>query len=267
MRSLCALLGSLLIGGPFLFGQAPVVSPRGAVNGVTFQAAPSDVAPGGFLSVFGPDLAAQREDATQIPLPATLGDPPVQVLINGVVAPLFIVLPDQINVQVPWEIEPGAAEVVVRRGGVDSQPMPIVVREAEPSMFTFNGAGFGPVIAVHPDYSFVDGANPPAPGGVVMLYATGFGPVDQPVTSGDAGPSNPLALPTRIQRATVGGMPASILFAGLHPSFVGLFQINLAVPELVEPGEVLQYFSGPRRANPTVLGRCLRAAGVVHASA
>ena len=58
------------------------------------------------------------------------------MLINGVAAPLYSVSGSQINVQVPWEVQPGMAEVVVVRGGDQSNPALIEVVEARPSLFT-----------------------------------------------------------------------------------------------------------------------------------
>jgi hypothetical protein len=52
----------------------------------------------------------------------------------------------------------------------------------------------------------------------------------------------------------VNGYPARVLFAGLAPTFVGVFQINLQLPEQVAAGDVLQYFSGPRMANRLTIG-------------
>ena len=254
---LSAVLALIAAAATVVSAQEPGISQRGAVNGVTFQLAPSAVAPGSFISLFGPDLASGGAGAEAIPLPTSLGDPEVKVLINGIESPLLVIFDgefDQINAQVPWESEPGLARVVVQRGGAVSQPMLINVPEARPSFLSLNGGGFGPVIAIHADGSVVSADNPPQPGGVVILFGTGLGPVTEPIESGMAGPSNPLAGASMIQRATVGGMPAKILFAGLSPQFVGLFQINLELPLLTDPGEAFSYFSDTFQANATLMG-------------
>ncbi|MBI3695057.1 MAG: hypothetical protein HY238_09505, partial [Acidobacteria bacterium] len=96
--------------------------------------------------------------------------------------------------------------------------------------------------------------NPPVGGDVLVLYASGLGPVNATVASGAAGPSDPLARASRNQRAAVGGFPAQVLFAGLAPGFVGLFQINLQLPDQAAEGDVLQYFSANQMANRLALG-------------
>ena len=120
--------------------EQPMTTPRGAVNAVSLQSAPSVVANGGILAVFGEQLAAAHTKPASAPLPVALEDPAVEVLINGVAAPIFFVSPAQVNVLVPWEIEPGWAEVVVRRGGLESAPMPVLVSEANPNLFTHDGS-------------------------------------------------------------------------------------------------------------------------------
>ena len=117
LARLSAVLTLMLAGPVVIWAQEPGISPRGAVNGVTFQLAPSAVAPGSFISLFGPDLASGTAGAEAIPLPTSLGDPAVKVLINGIEAPLLVVSAGQINAQVPWEIEPGVARLACKARG------------------------------------------------------------------------------------------------------------------------------------------------------
>ena len=121
----------LVLGG-LLRGQVPIVEARGVVNGVTFELAPSMVAPGGIFSVFGFNLAPGLLPASAIPLPVSLGSPAVEVTVNGRSAPLYFVSPTQINAQVPWETEPGQAQVVVKRGGVAGPVLAAAGRRRQP---------------------------------------------------------------------------------------------------------------------------------------
>lgn len=235
--------------------QAPVVEARGVVNGVTFELAPSTVAPGGIFNVYGFNLAASTALASSLPLPTSLGSPAVEVSVNGRPAPLYFVSGTQINAQAPWETEAGQALVIVKRGGVASRPATITVQPSAPSLFVLNGAGFGPAIALSAgNGKLLTADNPPAGGDVLTLFASGLGPVDPAVGSGAPGPSGPLSRATRNQRAWVNGFAAPVLFAGLAPGFAGLFQVNLQLPDPVAAGDVLQYFSGGQMANRVTLG-------------
>jgi uncharacterized protein (TIGR03437 family) len=73
---------------------------------------------------------------------------------------------------------------------------------------------------------------PAAVGSVIVAYLTGQGALDNAVVTGAAAPANPLSQAALPVAATLGGKPADVLFAGLTPSFVGLLQVNLKVPEL-----------------------------------
>ena len=69
-----------------------------------------------------------------------------------------------------------------------------------------------------------------------MIYAIGFGQTNPAVESGVAAPSSPLAqLSNVLVRFGVPGLfdssiPVGAQFAGLTPTFVGLYQINVQVP-------------------------------------
>ena len=134
-RTVLFLLGATGL----LIANEPQTSLRSVVNGVSFQPAPASVARGGILAVTGEELANAHTVAEGLPLPVSLEDPAVQVLVNGIAAPLYFVSPTQINAQVPWEAGPGWAEVVVRRGGSDSTAMPILVADVAPSLISSRG--------------------------------------------------------------------------------------------------------------------------------
>jgi uncharacterized protein (TIGR03437 family) len=70
----------------------------------------------------------------------------------------------------------------------------------------------------------------------LLIYCTGLGPVDPQIPSGVAAPGDPLSRVTSPVEVTIGGIVASVDFAGLAPGFAGLYQINARVPAAVTPG-------------------------------
>src|SRR5665811_2423596 len=91
-----------------------------------------------------------------------------------------------------------------------------------------NGLGYGDV--VHLDGSLVNAKNPAQIGETVSVYLTGLGAVSPTIADGDAGPTTQLANTTGTIAAYIGGVAATVGYAGLAPQLAGLYQINLTVP-------------------------------------
>jgi uncharacterized protein (TIGR03437 family) len=90
---------------------------------------------------------------------------------------------------------------------------------------------------------------PAAPGSVIVLYGTGEGQTTPAGVDGKPSPADFNALPRPFlpSRATIGGLPAQILYAGAVPYVVaGEFQMNVVVPAGLLPGdhEVMVWFGG-----------------------
>jgi uncharacterized protein (TIGR03437 family) len=152
------------------------------------------------------------------------------VTINGVVAPLLFVSGKQINAQIPYEVPPGDATVVVRSGGAKSAPFTVKIRHAAPGVFMNE---LGRAAALDDDGS-ANSENSPASGGsVISVFLTGVGPVTAPVEDGAAPSRGEIIAATLPVSATIGGEPAEVLFAGLAPLFPGTAQINRRVPATV----------------------------------
>jgi uncharacterized protein (TIGR03437 family) len=80
------------------------------------------------------------------------------------------------------------------------------------------------------DYSLVTSENPAVDGEVLLIYATGLGPVSNTPVDGTPAPDTPLAVTRTAPQITIGGEAAPVLWSGLAPGFVGLYQINVQVP-------------------------------------
>lgn len=224
-----------------VFAQTPAVVPGGVLNGASFSKGQA-VAPGSLVAIFGTDLASSLAQADSIPLSTALAG--VSVTFNNVAAPLQFVNHDpangdQVNAQLPWNIQGNSAQVVVQRGSGVSAPQTFAVTPAAPGIFAVN-FGVGQAIA----YGNADGIVAAAPNAVpgltthparigdpntLVILATGLGAVDPPVQTGNVPTDGQLHKAVVQPEVLVGGMPAQVMFAGLTSQFVGVYQINIIV--------------------------------------
>jgi uncharacterized protein (TIGR03437 family) len=220
----------------------PVVFDNGVVNSASFDGEP--LAPGTIVSLFGSalssaTLASGGLGAKSLPLPAELGN--TRVTVAGQPLPLLFVREDQVNGILPFELGDRATEalpLVVQRtdSGALSTAVPLSLSAARPGAFTQTGTGSGPASVLDARFRLVTEANPVRPGDVIQVFATGLGLTDRPVVTADAAPADPLARAAENVRATIAGLDAQVVFAGLSPGFAGLYQINLVVPSGVPQG-------------------------------
>ena len=90
--------------------------------------------------------------------------------------------------------------------------------------------GRGSAAALDVNFRVLGTENPARRGAAVQFYLNGLGAVDNRPASGEVSPSQPLAT-TRVQPVvTVGGRSAQVIFSGLAPGNVGLYQVNVVVP-------------------------------------
>ena len=78
--------------------------------------------------------------------------------------------------------------------------------------------------------------NPVHPKDALVIYATGLGRTDPVVEAGVPAPFDPLALAVIQPEVTLGGMPLDVFYAGMTPTLVGVYQINVWVPWNVSEG-------------------------------
>ena len=180
------------------------------------------VAPGSLVSAYGAFAGASAESAASLPLPMTLGG--AMVTVGGMPAPLLYVSAGQINLQIPWGVSLAqpAAPIVVTAGGNTVQGL-VLLAETDPGLFG--------VVVNHADGSINSMDNPAPPEGVVIVYGTGIGPVDNRPEADGALPAE-LSTGTQPVRAFFGGAEGRVWWSGLSPEFVGLWQLNLQIPAL-----------------------------------
>jgi uncharacterized protein (TIGR03437 family) len=232
-----ALLGGV---GP---NQPPTISPNGIIH-INYH--PVEVggplAPGQPAEVYGTGLATVISPTDQLPL--TTDYKGTSVRVGSKFAPLFFVSPGQVNIQIPTELTPNRRYAVLAIGGNETtqQQADIDIVPVKPGITnTRNDAR--ELIAQHTsDFSLVTASNPAKRGEFLVMYLVGLGATNPSVASGAQAPGNPPALPVKPVTLTIGGISANVLFAGMTPGGVGLFQINFVVPEtapLNQPLEVV----------------------------
>lgn len=217
-----------MLGPGFIAPPRPEISRTGVVN--AFSGSADDaVAPGELIALHGTGLGPVEGITLGID-PATgrlpLSGPGVSVTINGIPAPLMYLSANQINAQVPYEIE-GSAEAVIRVtvNGAASDAATIGVEPAKPGLFSQ---------VFRPDGPAVNAENPARRGEVVMVLVTGHGVTVPPSRTGAIPDEGILAEPAAPVRLTIGGREAEILFRGQAAGMVGVLQLNARIPEDLE---------------------------------
>ena len=222
------MVGSVVAG----YSQAPSVAAGGVLNGASFAKGQA-VAAGSLISIFGSNLSAGTAQADTIPLSTKLGN--VSVTLNGANAPLLFVSAGQINAQLPWEVADGTAQVVVNNNGTSSAPITFQVGPS-PGIFSAGSQAIA--------YGNSDGQLAAAPGAIsgltthpakigdpstLVVLATGLGPVNPPLQTGNDVTDGQLHKTLNNPTVLVGGVPAQVVFCGMTPQFVGVYQINIVI--------------------------------------
>jgi uncharacterized protein (TIGR03437 family) len=188
------------------------------------------VAAGSIAAVLGSFSVNTTADA-DVPLDLSLQNLSL-VFGGGTTAPLFMVSGAQANVQVPWELAgQSTATVAATLDGQTGAAQTMKLAAFAPGIFAVNGQGSGQGAILDSSYYLVDSSHPATAGStIVLIYCTGLGAVSNQPATGAPAPDAPLAWTTTLPTVTIGGAVATVLFSGLAPGFVGLYQVNALVP-------------------------------------
>jgi uncharacterized protein (TIGR03437 family) len=199
------------------------------------------LAPGSLFALTGTALASSTQTASA-PLPTELAG--AQVLMNGTPLPLLSASPSLIWLQVPFEATPGTTVTLSVSYGspFDGCRVPNQISGQSPYLL-LDGTGTG--IFVHQGFSgLVTPESPARAGEVVTAYALGLGAVTPPVPTGAATPLDQLyrlSEPFACYQgsADIDGPPLDVLFAGLAPGMIGVYQVNIHLPDPLPAGPIL----------------------------
>jgi uncharacterized protein (TIGR03437 family) len=214
----------------------PVVTPGGVLNAASFASTPL-VAPGGLITIFGDLLADGATLPNTTPVPTSLSG--AQVRLGDQLLPLFFSSTKQINAQVPFGLPVNTRlQLVVTHGNTISVPSDLSVAAAQPAVFAINQQGTGQGAIVNGVTNVLaDSGHPLHAGDVATIYCTGLGTVSPAVPEGVAASKTVLSRTVNSVTVTIGGKTAAVAFAGLAPGFVGLYQVNAAVPAGLTAGD------------------------------
>lgn len=219
--------------------RVPVFYPALApVNAANFLQ-PRVLAPGMIAAMFSQgypnQFGGQATQSSSLPLPTTLNG--VQVLFNGSPVPLFYADPNQINFQVPMGApQSGTADmqVVEVATGRLLGDTTVVMTAADPGIFTQTGNGIGTAVAVNQDNTLNSQTNPAVQGSTITIYGTGQGFIAGAPPDGNV-LNKPLSTPVNPEVIMgFGPVPdANIQYSGLSPALVGVWQLNIVIPDSV----------------------------------
>jgi uncharacterized protein (TIGR03437 family) len=232
----------------------PTISAAGVLNDATFQ---GQIAPGSYIAIFGSNLLDTTalsnyaiynnltyDSANSFNSP-TDGSLPLQIDFTtvsfdvpsaGISVPGYIdfVSPTQVNVWVPWELA-GQSSVQMKVDvdeGFWGNVVTIPLSSTAPGFFLSSNVA----IAQDQNFKLITSSNPAVPGQAIVLYCNGLGPVTNQPASGAPASGTSISSTTTTPVVTIGGQTAQVLFSGLAPGFVGLYQVNVNVPSGLSAG-------------------------------
>jgi uncharacterized protein (TIGR03437 family) len=222
------------------------------VNGASFAPFTASIAPGEDLTLFGQDLAPSSPAyvSSTTPFPTSLDS--VQVTIGGLPAPVFFASPGQVSVVVPFGVTAsatcGCVQIQLTNSGALSNILTAYLGQTAPGVFTVPAGGIGTgAVEDAVTGALITTANPAVAGETLAVYLTGLGAVSPTVSDGSPGSAYP-NLSNAAATLSVdfsGTAAAAPSFAGLNPTYAGLYQMNVVVPTGLASGNNYLGISGP----------------------
>ena len=201
----------------------------------------------------GPASLAMAQFDANGRLPSKLAG--VQVLVNGIAAPLVYVSARQHAAILPFGLSTARdSEIVVTYNDVASNALSVPSANTSPGIFSADMSGSGQGAIQNSDGKYNSPDNPAAPGSIIVLYLSGLGPLLPAQPDGTIVPASPLPALQYPVEVTIGGQRAGIVYQGPAPEQVaGLYQVNCIIPLQTAPGPAaVQVTAGGRTSQPNV---------------
>ena len=223
----------------------PTYTADSIVNSASGQV--GSIAANTLCTIYGKGLSwttrqVEAGDIADGKLPTILPGTGVRVYVRNIPAYILYVSPTQINFLIPSLLVPGPAEVRVTLDGQAGPNVPVTLAEQAPALFLWAEDGTSELAAIaqrllpESTWALATRGNPARPGETVVLYATGLGETDPPVDDGKLPWRAAEVVDKDLFDITLDGMKVereNIQYAGVAPTFGGLYQINLKLPDWV----------------------------------
>lgn len=219
-----------------LTAQGPGPTNLAVVNGASFDPT-TGISPGSVAVITGMDIlpgvqglvTATPNSAGQLPTSFS----GVTVTFNGTPAPIYYVQDtngsDQVSVQVPVEVQPGASVAVqVSVTNLGSTTITVPVTPVAPAVYTATYSGKSYAVALRPDGSSVSPTNPAQPGENIRIFATGLGQTSPAIATGTPGAANQTVTAPLLAGLNNAGVP--LISAVYAQGTTGLYVVTIQVP-------------------------------------
>jgi uncharacterized protein (TIGR03437 family) len=173
----------------------------------------------------------------------------VSVTVNNKPAFIYYASPTQININVPDDTATGPVELKISTssGTVFTTMTRTRLSPSLQSVPQFNIGGKQYVVALTTNFaSYIGRPNMLAgvnfvaakPGDIVTIYALGLGPTNPATPAGvAASAAGNVTLPLQLK---IGGVPATVQFAGVVQGSIGLYQLNVVIPNVLAGDQAME---------------------------
>jgi uncharacterized protein (TIGR03118 family) len=200
----------------------------------------NSIAPGEIVILTGQTVGPSPLVAATIPSFGTLGTTvaATSATFNNIPAPVLYASGTYTSVIVPYGVAGSpSANVVLKTGTQTTAAFTVPVVATVPGIFTTNGGGTGAAVVLNQDGTVNSPANAAARGAVIVLFATGEGVTNPPAADGAIATGFFLREPVLPVSVTIGGSPATLLYAGEAPgSVAGVLEVEVVVPAAAAAG-------------------------------
>jgi uncharacterized protein (TIGR03437 family) len=226
----------------------PAINTQNGIVGVVNAAAANPgtpIAPGSYVAIYGSNFASSNaEFYTPNFLPLSLNnitvsfDAPASGSLPAISVPGYLsyVSPNQVNVFVPWELQGySSVQVKVTANEYDyGTVVTVPVSNYAPAFFETSS---GNAAALDAQNQVITPSHPATRGQNISLYVNGLGPVNNQPGSGFPASTTSITQKTpQTPLVTIGGQSAQVIYSGLAPGYVGLYQVNVTVPSNIPAG-------------------------------